>query len=46
MRSSILSLTSHIPRQFRLLDFLSRPGIDKRLRAKRGDAILPFVMWP
>ncbi len=42
-------LSSSVPRQLRILDFLSRPGIDKR-RAKRGlpgsDAILPFVMWP
>ena len=42
--------SSSVPRQLRLLDFLSRPGIDQRLRAKRGlpgsDAILPFVMWP
>ena len=38
------------PDSFVSSTFLSRPGIDKRLRAKRGlpgsDAILPFVMWP
>jgi hypothetical protein len=39
--------SSSVPRQLRLLDFLSRPGIDKRLRAKRGlpgsDAISSYA---
>src|SRR4051794_26514113 len=42
--------SSSVPRQLRLLDFLSRPGPPQRLRARRGlpgsNAILSYVMWP